>query len=271
MLLTKIKTNSGKKLLNNKGILISSLVVLSAVVSLILIRKQSGKQVIVDNYWKGEIISFCVNNSCFDKQGDNWWLKTNDETVPAINDKVNDLSKRMGQIKLEDIASVNSENFGNFGIDGKIILNSNGRKLEIGNFNSNLDGTFVKIPDENTVYRINAIVDKNSLTDMTGWKNKQVLNLKAEDIKSAILNGAKGNTTINLVRNKNWLDKLVNLTGSDVTSKLDDTGVGFVFTITTNNDQSIKILVGNNWVTTDSKFFYTIDKTTHDWLTRIVK
>lgn len=137
---------------------LSFLVLLGVVVAVLynfgIFKKSSGP------YFGNVINKFCVNDKCY--QVDDAGLNT--EVIKATLEK-------WQTMKLTDVISTNKNKFAEMGIaeTDKVILEINGKKLEIGAVSGDYTGTMVRIPNDNKIYKLNVIMDRNHINDPNYW------------------------------------------------------------------------------------------------------
>jgi len=115
----------------------------------------------------GKLINkFCVNDKCYQADDKN----LNAEMIKATLEK-------WQIMKLTDVISTNKNKFAEMGITetDKIILEINGKKLEIGAVSLDYTGTMVRIPNDNKIYKLNVIIDRNHINDPKYWMLTQEL------------------------------------------------------------------------------------------------
>lgn len=116
------------------------------------------------SYFGGEIGEFCVNENCYKKDDQNLYQ----EIIQATMEK-------WKNIKLVDMISTNKNKFQEMGfVEPKIILKINGKSLEIGAISSDYTGTFVKRENEDKIYKINVIMDKNNIANPQYWAKREI-------------------------------------------------------------------------------------------------
>lgn len=108
----------------------------------------------------GKVINeFCVNDKCYKRDEAN----LRQEVMKATLD-------RWQTLKIIETVSKNPDKFQGLGFfNEKVILKINGKELEIGNISSDYLGTLVKVPDEEVVYKIDVIIDKNNINNSGYW------------------------------------------------------------------------------------------------------
>lgn len=113
-------------------------------------------------YFGAEINEFCVNENCYKKDDQNLYQEIIQATI-----------EKWKTIKLIDIISTNKDKFQEMGfVEPKVILKINGKNLEIGAISSDYTGTFVKRENEDKIYKINVIMDKNNIANPQYWAKK---------------------------------------------------------------------------------------------------
>ena len=111
----------------------------------------------------GKVINeFCVNSFCYKKDD----KKLNKEIIEAT-------LKKWQTIEILDLISTNKEKFSSLGFgDNKVILKINGKSLEIGQITADYTGTLVKKENEDKIYSINVIMDKNNISNPEYWLDR---------------------------------------------------------------------------------------------------
>lgn len=116
----------------------------------------------IEPYFGTDIKEFCVNTFCYKKDDE----KLNKEIIEAT-------LKKWGTIQILDLISTNKEKFNSLGFtDNKVILKINEKSLEIGEITADYTGTLVKREDEDKIYSINVIIDKNNISNPEYWAKK---------------------------------------------------------------------------------------------------
>ena len=115
-----------------------------------------------ESYFGTDIKEFCVNTFCYKKDDS----KLNKEIIEAT------LSKWQ-TIQILDLISTNKEKFNSLGFtDNKVILKVNDKSLEIGQITADYTGTLVKKENEDKIYSINVIIDKNNISNPEYWLDR---------------------------------------------------------------------------------------------------
>ena len=110
-------------------------------------------------YFGKEISKFCVNENCYETNDG----KLDQEVIVPTIDK-------WKTIKLLDMVSTNKDKFKEMGFtDQKVILKINNKSLEIGSISSDYTGTFVRKENEDKIYKINVMMDKNNISNPKYW------------------------------------------------------------------------------------------------------
>lgn len=222
-------------------------------------------------YFPEKIESFCVDNLCLKKDGDNWFIN---EKIPADNEIVGDFAKKLSQISFIELISQNRDKFADLGFDeNKIIVSAGGKNLQIGKVSSNYDGTYVLGEDGNSVYKTAEIIDRDNAKNENFWQKKFLINLPAMQIKKLV--GSFKKKTVELKP----VDKVTNLT---VIRFLPDfkptTKDNYILEIETENNK-VKLILGRGrdkkatvyWATVDEKYYYEITKADFAILTDKIK
>jgi hypothetical protein len=139
-----------------------SIILLLIIISYAVIKVWNPFEEKVEPYFGGEIKEFCVNTFCYKKDDE----KLNKEIIEAT-------LTRWQRIQILNLISSNKDKFDSLGFtDNKVILTINGKSLEIGQITADYTGTLVKKENEDKVYSINVIIDKNNISNPEYWANK---------------------------------------------------------------------------------------------------
>ena len=223
-------------------------------------------------YFGNQIDKFCVNEICLQKTGDNWMVSNGQYSVPANSELAESYVTKFKDLKLGDMLSVNQENFVNLGIGvSQVVLKINGKSLEIGNANSNYDGTYVREADGKTVYNLDLILEKSHLAETDIWINKILTNLPTSQIDKITITNSKNSRVFVQKEGKwedqKWVDKAAGLTAVKLlTDFTPGTETKIVITID-KGVQNTQLILGETikpkntpvyWATTDSNYYYSI-------------
>lgn len=139
-----------------------SIILLFIVIFYVIMKFWNPFKVEKEPYFGKAINEFCVNSFCY-KKDDN---KLNKEIMEAT-------LKKWQTIQILDLISTNKEKFNSLGFtDNKVILKINGKSLEIGQITADYTGTLVKKENEDKIYSINVIIDKNNISDPKYWLDR---------------------------------------------------------------------------------------------------
>lgn len=214
----------------------------------------------------GQINGFCVNDVCLKRELEKWWMTEGDKKVPADNEKTDQMIKQLGEIKLDTVVSKNKEREKEMGFDDfdKVVVKAVGKSLEVGTIGSDYESTLVRKAGEVTVYAVNAVWNRNSLKDANYWKNSRVTNLASYQLKTITKIRDGKETTLDL---KNSLvDKILHLNAVDYLAGKPIDAPIVTYKVVTETD-SVALIVGKQWATTDENIYYTIAKSDFDLLT----
>ncbi len=148
------------------------------------------------DYFNGEINQIKIGfpkqakENIIAKEGNGWVVKEADGEVPADAEMVERAVEELKEIRLEDPVSVNKEKFGNFGLsdDEKVVIETGGKRLEVGKMTEMMDGTYVK-GDEDKVYKIDGILEFARVSDQSYWYQKKIKTVEPEKIKAIVVGG----------------------------------------------------------------------------------
>jgi hypothetical protein len=235
----------------------------------------------IQNYFSGEIDKFCINNICVQKNGSDWMATNGKTTAPANKEITETYVKRFGEIKLENIASINQSNFAGLGIGvNQVILEINGKKIEIGNINAYYDGTYIREPEGKTVFEVNTVFEKEHLNSFDQWVNRTLTNLATLQT-SKITMSKNGKTKEFMPKNgqwddSSWMDRAVHLTAINYLSGFTP-GNEIKTSLEIETDkQKVNLTLGKSivdkknaiyWATTDEKYYYSISTDDYNLLT----
>jgi hypothetical protein len=230
----------------------------------------------IKNYFGDNILGFCVNDICLGQTNNGGWqVVRGDLKAPASADLVTSLLTKLKDIKLDEEISQNKDKFADLDIGvSQVVLEVNGKKLEIGGHNSNYDGTYVRESDKNKVYNSGIILTKTNLGDINYWINKTITNLPILQIKNITINSDNKSKEY-LPKDNKWQDqkmveKVANLTAVKFLNNFSPVEQKKVMIdVQTENDRT-RIVLGKNpldkktqiyWASTDEFNYYEI---THD-------
>jgi hypothetical protein len=280
----KRKSKSGMNWKKHKTLIISLMALLATSMALgwemkkseVTSEKEKGQ-----NYFSGEIDKFCVNNICVQKNGDGWMTTDGQITAPANKEMIDTYVQRFGEIGLGNVVSVNQNNFADLGIGvSQVILEVNGKKLEIGKINANYDGTYVREAEGKTISDIDMVLEKGHLSDINQWVNKTLTNLATLQTSKITVSEKEKSKEFTPKDGKwddsTWMDKVVHLTAIEYLERFNPgTEIKTYMEIETGS-QKVKLVLGKStvdkkntiyWATTDEKYYYSISADDYNLLT----
>lgn len=130
-------------------------------------------------YFGTKIESFCFNQECLTKKGDNWRLNKGEKEEPADNDLAESMLKKIQELAVEEIVAENSQKFAGLGFEenNKVWLEAGGKKLLLGKITDNYNGTYVQKEGEGAVYFSGSVINRSEVTTREYWRRKWVTNL----------------------------------------------------------------------------------------------
>jgi len=139
-----------------------SIVLLFIVVAYMITKFWNPFETEKEPYFGKVINEFCVNSFCYKKGDDKLNINVIEPTL-----------EKWQTIQLLSLISTNKDKFNSLGFtDNKVVLKINGKSLEIGQITSDYTGTLVKKENEDKVYSINVIMDKNNISNPEYWAKK---------------------------------------------------------------------------------------------------
>ena len=257
---------------------LAALVISGAVLGLVMVAPWNNKK--TEKFFGNQIDKFCVNDNCLQKSDGNWLVTNGKMSAPANNEIVNDYVSRFSSIELGDVISTNPDNFADLGIGvSQVILTANGRSLEIGEINSNYNGTDVREKDGKTVFNIDIVLEKDNLGNTEGWINKTITNLAV--LQTNKITVSKNGNSVDFVTNNGvwddpkWMEKADGLTATGyLNGFVPGNETKTIMTIETDHDKTTLTLGKNNsvfWATTDGKYYYSISGDDYLLLTGKIK
>jgi len=231
------------------------------------------KEIPTSFYFGSEVERYCFNNICLDKNGEGWIVSDSVDTFPANNDLATTYAKKFGSLSLGELVSINRERFFEMGIGetNPIVLEINSKKLELGRINTDYDGVYVRIPDEDKIYNSKVLIDKNTIINFKYWQNKTVTNIPISEIKKIRVEKGKLSAEIGPVEgrfaNQVWVEKVANL-GAIGFVKMTEPIIISTMMVETDKEM-VEIKVGQQvidkknsryWATVDNEFYYEINR-----------
>lgn len=232
------------------------------------------KEIPTSIYFGNEVGKYCFNNICVEKSGEKWMVSDSVDIYPANNDLAATYAKKFSSLSLGELVSVNRERFFEMGIGetNQIVLEINSKKVELGRINTDYDGVYVRIPDEDKIYNSRVLIDKNTMISFEYWQNKTVTNIPISEIKKIRVETGKLSTEVRPVEgrfaNQVWVEKVANLGAIGFVKTAEP--VKKISTITVETDkETVEIVVGQRvidkknsryWATVDNKFYYEISR-----------
>lgn len=159
--------------------------------------------------WQGEIKEIQLGNIRLFYEKGRWWLTSEDKRLPADGEKVESLINRLITIKLDDVVSVNKDNWQVYGLkEGHITVSIGGKALLVGNINGDFSGTYARAAEGDNVYQVGVVLDKQSLQDANYWKQKLVTNIARYQLSE--IRAKLGDKEINLTADEGkWTNEEV--------------------------------------------------------------
>jgi len=147
--------------MKNKQLTFLTLIILVVILALVLDKFNIFHRS-AEPYFGRNIDQFCLNDRCY---------QVND---PNLNQEIiSPTIEKWKTIKLIDIISENKDKFKDLGFDPqkKVVLKINNQSLEIGQITSDYTGTLVKKENEDKIYKINVVINKDNINDPNYWAN----------------------------------------------------------------------------------------------------
>ncbi len=254
-------------------IFIISGVVLFFAVGIWLLLVNRGQQKVPGNYF-AEDGKWCINQLCFFKKENKWWVKNDKIEAPANSEVVDETYKKILGIKLGEVVSENPVRFAELGIgeSNRVMINIGGKELEVGKNNQAYDGTYFRPAGGNKAYFVPIILDKSNLTSLDYWQLKAITNLPIYQVRKVRISKNGVETEI-VKKDDKWPnDKLVSkITYLKPVRYLPDfakDGEKVSFTVEGEGFE-VKIKIGQKteskktaifWATTDDKTYFEISK-----------
>lgn len=138
----------------------------------------------------------------FTRKGEAWWITQPREVL--ANDTFSTLVvEKLGDIVLDRVVSRNADTHGKFEVDNegtRLTAYSKGETkltLVVGKNTPDYRGTFVRLPDSDSVYATRNVLGGSLKKDLTYWRDKTILKLERVDLSEMTF--AQGNRSFSLV------------------------------------------------------------------------
>ncbi len=144
-------------------------------------------------------------------KNDTWVIKWNKEHL-ADQDLVNEMVDKLSKLESIDIIDINSDSLDKYGLTSpnyEIIINAGNKsqKIFIGDMVPTGDSYFVKLPDNDTVYKVGKFRLEELLKPIDELRTKQIFSGSKEDIRKIEVT-KRGESFLTLVYDDTW--KIVN-------------------------------------------------------------
>jgi hypothetical protein len=173
-----------------KNPIIVSLVIVIILITLIAWRAISankGKE--IGNFLDTQANEACINDYCL-KLEDRWYIQNEGNRIPGDKAVIEKFLTELNSIKLDNLVSVNENNFNNFELsDNQMVVNVNGRRLEVGKISSEGNMTYIKV--DNRVYKIDKVFDKKAMASTDFWKETRPFGVMEKEMVRVVKTRAK--------------------------------------------------------------------------------
>ena len=259
------------------------LVVFTVVVLLVIKAVGRPRRVVDKSFFSPEITAFCVGEWCFKQDDGQWMMNVGGKEVPADEDKVGTFVKEMGQLKLGEVVSDNSESFGSMGLDDKsgIKVSSGGKELLVGDLGQDYQSTMVRRVGDNVAFLVPVVWNKLNLSNQKYWEKYRVTNLPLYQVTKVTVKKPKSTVVVTAKDGKwpddAWINRLCHLETVgyldkeiDISKPAMEAEVEYGPDRTTLKLGSVRQMSGYfYWATSDGRYFFEISKADFDLLTSV--
>jgi hypothetical protein len=185
-----------------------------------------------------------------DKSGINWQLNLDNKLIAANGSTVKSFLNNIQKIKADRIVTKNEERWKDYEVEEE-----NATKIELFNKNEKLMGliigrfnfdqmtrsatSFIRLENKPDVYAIDGFASMSLSSDASAFRNKEILNLRKEDVTRISINTAFGKKSIQLDQNNwvgedgsmadsslvlNYLNTIANINGSEFDDVFNEQG-----------------------------------------------
>jgi hypothetical protein len=206
--------NSGNKYwLVSCGVLVLSLLVLS--VKTISERKSETRESVFNTDATSLKISYPGKGKTvvLEKREDEWLVNYQGKQILADQDLVKENIDNLAKIELTNLVSVNKDKVANYGLgESKIIIEEDGKSLEIGQPEMFPGLIYVKTPTGDQIYKSLVYLDLGFLENSISWLKKYVTNIEKDKINKVTISLSKKEKVMERKENQwedeKWIDKL---------------------------------------------------------------